>query len=212
MKKILSHWTIAFITLLVLTYIGLQDPWAKEILRLKSFDYVLQNEVKTPSEAVSIVTIDEQAIEKHGQWPWKRDVLAQLIFDLRNAQTGIIVMPILFSEEDRMGGDDIFCEALGYSIVIAQVGTAQKTTSTGVPRGVAKIGNPLPHLFEWNGMVGPLPKLAACAAGVGVMGKLHGIYTFSSHMKYAWTILVGYIISIVIWYVQFEMFGIGAQY
>jgi Na+/H+ antiporter NhaD/arsenite permease-like protein len=50
------------------------------------------------------------------------------------------------------------------------------------------------------------------AAGVGVMGKLHGIYTFGSHMKYAWTILVGYIISIVIWYVQFEMFGIGAQY
>ena len=169
MKKILSHWTIAFITLIALTYIGLQDPWVKEILRLKSFDYVLQNEVKTPSEAVTIVTIDEQAIEKHGQWPWKRDVLAQLIFDLRNAQTGIIVMPILFSEEDRMGGDDIFCEALGYSIVIAQTGTAQKRTSNPVPRGVAKIGDPLPHLFEWNGMVGPLPKLAECAAGVGVI-------------------------------------------
>ena len=169
MKKILSHWTIAFITLLVLTYIGLQDPWAKEILRLKSFDYVLQNEVKTPSEAVTIVTIDEQAIEKHGQWPWKRDVLAQLIFDLRNAQTGIIVMPILFSEEDRMGGDDVFCEALSYGTVIAQVGTAQKNTSNAVPRGVAKIGNPLPHLFEWDGMVGPLPKLAECTAGVGVI-------------------------------------------
>ena len=103
MKKILSHWSIAFVTLIVLTYIGFQDPWVKEILRLKSFDYVLQNEVKTPSESVSIVTIDEQAIEKYGQWPWKRDVLAQLIFDLRNAQTGIIVMPLLFSEEDRMG-------------------------------------------------------------------------------------------------------------
>ena len=169
MKKILSHWTIAFVTLLVLTYIGLQDPWAKEILRLKSFDYVLQNEVKTPSEAVTIVTIDEQAIEKHGQWPWKRDVLAQLILDLRNAETGIIVMPILFSEEDRMGGDDAFCEALTYGTVIAQVGTAQKNTSNAVPRGVAKIGNPLPFLYEWDGMVGPLPKLAECTAGVGVI-------------------------------------------
>ena len=48
------------------------------------------------------------------------------------------------------------------------------------------------------------------AAGVGVMGKMHGIYTFSSHMKYAWTILVGYVISIAIWYVQFIIFGIGA--
>ncbi len=48
------------------------------------------------------------------------------------------------------------------------------------------------------------------AAGVGVMGKLHGIYTFNSHMKYAWTILIGYTISIAIWYVQFIILGIGA--
>ncbi len=45
------------------------------------------------------------------------------------------------------------------------------------------------------------------AAGVGVMGKLHGIYTFGAHMKYAWTVLVGYIVSLVVWYVQFEMLG-----
>ena len=41
------------------------------------------------------------------------------------------------------------------------------------------------------------------AAGVGVMGKMQGIYTFTSHMKYAWTILVGYILSVAIWYLQF---------
>ena len=46
------------------------------------------------------------------------------------------------------------------------------------------------------------------AAGVGVMGKLRGIYTFGAHMKHAWTILVGYIISIIIWYVQFEIMGL----
>jgi len=169
MKKILSHWSIAFVTLIALTYIGLQDPWVKEILRLKSFDYVLQNEEKTPSQSVTIVTIDEEAIEEHGQWPWDRDVLANLILQLRNAETGIIVMPILFSEEDRFGSDDVFCETLTYGTVIAQTGTAQKRTSNPVPRGVAKIGNPLPHLFEWNGMVGPLPKLAECANGVGVI-------------------------------------------
>ncbi len=46
------------------------------------------------------------------------------------------------------------------------------------------------------------------AAGVGVMGKLRGIYTFGAHMKHSWTILVGYIISIIIWYVQFEIMGL----
>ncbi|WP_434636928.1 sodium:proton antiporter NhaD [Sulfurimonas sp. NW7] len=46
------------------------------------------------------------------------------------------------------------------------------------------------------------------AAGVGVMGKLRGIYTFGSHMKHSWTILVGYAVSIIIWYVQFEIMGL----
>ena len=47
------------------------------------------------------------------------------------------------------------------------------------------------------------------AAGVGVMGKMHGIYTFGSHMKLAWTVLVGYIVSVAVWYVQFNMLHIG---
>jgi Na+/H+ antiporter NhaD/arsenite permease-like protein len=46
------------------------------------------------------------------------------------------------------------------------------------------------------------------AAGVGVMGRLHGIYTFGSHMKHAWTILIGYAVSIAIWYFQFEILGL----
>ncbi|QSZ41039.1 sodium:proton antiporter [Sulfurimonas aquatica] len=46
------------------------------------------------------------------------------------------------------------------------------------------------------------------AAGVGVMGRLHGIYTFGAHMKHSWTILVGYIASIAVWYVQFEVLGL----
>ncbi len=45
------------------------------------------------------------------------------------------------------------------------------------------------------------------AAGVGVMGKLHGIYTFGAHMKLSWTILVGYIVSIIIWYIQYPILG-----
>ncbi len=46
------------------------------------------------------------------------------------------------------------------------------------------------------------------AAGVGVMGRLKGIYTFGSHMKLAWTILVGYIVSVSVWYLQFELLGL----
>ena len=46
------------------------------------------------------------------------------------------------------------------------------------------------------------------AAGVGVMGRLRGVYTFHSHMKYAWAVAAGYIVSIVIFYIQFEILGL----
>jgi len=46
------------------------------------------------------------------------------------------------------------------------------------------------------------------AAGVGVMGRMKGIYTFGSHMKFAWTILAGYALSMVVWYIQFEILGL----
>ena len=49
------------------------------------------------------------------------------------------------------------------------------------------------------------------AAGVGVMGKLKGVYTFSAHMKYSWTILIGYIVSVAIWYTQYEILGLYIQ-
>jgi len=45
------------------------------------------------------------------------------------------------------------------------------------------------------------------AAGVGVMGKLKGVYTFGAHMKMSWTIVIGYFVSVAIWYVQYEMLG-----
>ena len=57
-------------------------------------------------------------------------------------------MPILFSEEDRLGGDGLLAMTLnGNFVVISQTGSHQ-TTQNGYPRGVAKIGNPLEFLFE----------------------------------------------------------------
>ena len=63
----------------------------------------------------------------------------------------------------------IFLQTLiNNGVVIAQVGTSQ-INKNSVPRGVAKIGNPLPYLFEWDGMVSPISKLGQNANGVGVI-------------------------------------------
>jgi len=167
-KKILTHWTFAFVTLFVVTFIGLKDPQIKEILRLKSFDLLLQSETKQISKDIAVVTIDEKAIEQYGQWPWKRDVLADIIVQLREQGAGIIVLPILFSEYDRLGGDEVLINTMYQNgVVIAQVGT-NSINKNAVPRGVAKIGDPLPWLFEWNGMLGPIKEFGEYADGVGV--------------------------------------------
>ncbi len=167
MKKLLTHWTFAFVTLFALTWIGLQDPQVKEVARLKSFDLLFQSQDKFISNDIAIVTIDEKSIEKYGQWPWNREILAETIIKLRQQGAGVIVLPILFSEEDRLGGDKIFGETLyGNYVVVAQSGSHQ-TTQNGYPRGVAKIGNPLEFLFEWPGMVGPILSVGSNAAGVG---------------------------------------------
>ena len=169
MKKILTHWTLAFLTLAALMLWGLKDPFVKETARLKSFDLIQKYDTPTVSEDVIIVEIDEKSIEQNGQWPWKRTVLADVIWRLREAGAGIIVLPILFSEDDRLGGDMDLAQALVQNgIVIAQAGTTQ-TNKNAVPRGVAKIGDPLPWLFEWPGMLGPIPLLGDNVDGVGVV-------------------------------------------
>ncbi|MDY0116203.1 MAG: sodium:proton antiporter NhaD [Sulfurimonadaceae bacterium] len=72
--------------------------------------------------------------------------------------------------------------------------------------------NPTLGLDQWMlvtltaGVGGSLISFGS-AAGVGVMGKLKGIYTFGSHMRFAWTILIGYFVSIAVWYLQFEVLG-----
>jgi len=168
-KKIITHWTLAFVTLALLMLWGLKDPFVKETARLKSFDLIQKYDKVTLSEDIVIVEIDEKSIEQNGQWPWKRSVLADVIWKLREAGAGIIVLPILFSEEDRLGGDMDLAQALVQNgIVIAQTGTTQ-TNRNAVPRGVAKIGDPLPWLFEWPGMLGPIPLLGDNVDGVGVV-------------------------------------------
>ena len=171
MKKYLTHWATALITLAVLSFFHYSNNNIVEITRLKQFDILQQTDKKVVSNDVGIVTIDEQSIEKYGQWPWSRDVIADIIWKLRRDGAGIIVLPILFSEQDRLGGDSALLEAIkDNGVIIAQVGTTQ-TNKNAVDRGVAKVGDPIPFLFQWPGMLGPIKILGDNAEGVGVLNS-----------------------------------------
>ncbi len=168
--KYFTHWILAFVTLTLLMVWGFSDPYVKKLARLKSFDVVQQYDTPTISDDIVVVEIDERAIEQYGQWPWNRKTIADIIWQLREAGAGIIVLPVLFSEPDRLGGDNELVFALNQNgVVIAQVGTAQGVDKNSVPRGVAKIGDPIPYLFNWPGMLGPIEILGQNADGVGVI-------------------------------------------
>ena len=157
------------LTLAVLCAWGLSDPFVKQTARLKSFDLIQKYDTPTLSKDIAIVEIDEKSIAKYGQWPWSRNTIADIVWRLREAGAGVIVLPILFSEADRLGGDTVLSNALkGNGVIIAQTGTTQANRNA-VPRGVAKIGDPLPWLYEWPGMLGPIPELGGSADGVGVL-------------------------------------------
>jgi adenylate cyclase len=169
MTKYITHWSVATLTALIIWMFHYGNSTVVETARLKQFDLLQQTDEPLQSRDIGIVAIDEAAIEKYGQWPWKREVIADIVWKLREAGAGIIVIPILFSEPDRLGGDEALADALADNgVVIAQTGTTS-VNKNSVPRGVAKIGNPLPFLFEWPGMLGPIPLLGQNAGGVGVI-------------------------------------------
>ena len=65
--KWITHWATALLTLAVLSFVGFNDPYLKQLLRLKSFDVIQQYDTPTLSQDVAFLEIDERAIEKYGQ-------------------------------------------------------------------------------------------------------------------------------------------------
>ena len=53
------------------------------------------------SPQVRIVDIDDQSLERLGQWPWSRSTLAKMIDALQDLGAGSIALDIVFAEPDR---------------------------------------------------------------------------------------------------------------
>jgi len=166
MKKI-----VAFLLLGLFVFLKVMDYSPVEILRLKTFDYLLTSKAPVQSDNVVIVSIDEKSIKQKGQWPWARKDIAETMGTLFKRGAGIVVFPVLMSEKDRMGTDEILSEFLKKQkgIVISQTPTTQKGNGNAVVRGYSAIGNdPLPFIPRWNNIIGPLPAFGKNVSGVGM--------------------------------------------
>ena len=125
---------------LVFSAIRINDPYPVEVIRLKGLDYYQRQQELKVSDNISIVEIDEQSLELNGQWPWSRDVIANGIQKAYNNGAALVVLPILFAEEDRLGQDQVLIDTLNNLPVVTSQSASQQGKGEIVPRGVATIG------------------------------------------------------------------------
>ncbi|MEA3553436.1 MAG: adenylate/guanylate cyclase domain-containing protein [Campylobacterota bacterium] len=68
--------------------------------RLRDYMFIVRGEVKDSGNVV-IVDIDDKSLKQIGQWPWSRDVLAEMLVNLTNGGIGLVAFDVVFAEEDR---------------------------------------------------------------------------------------------------------------
>ena len=163
-------WLYFLLAIVALLTIRIADPWLVEILRLKSLDAHQRNQEQVLLSNILTVEIDEAALETYGQWPWSRDILAEKIKHIYDAGATLVVVPILFSEEDRFGKDEYLRKVFENTPVIIAQSASQKGRGTPVPRGVSVIGGEWNnYIFNYGSAIGPLALLGDVAAGVGML-------------------------------------------
>ena len=166
----MKKWIISLFIILVLCGIRFTDPWMLDMVRMKALDQHQRNQTQQSLSNLVTIEVNNETLKKRGQWPWDRNTLANQIIKLYQAGAGIVVLPILFADEDRFGKDDALARILKKTpTVIGQIPTNEPENS-GVTRGVSAIGSPWKGwVYQYRGALGPIPILSENANAVGMM-------------------------------------------
>lgn len=174
-KFLVSPW-LALLTFALLLTVKISDPFMVESVRLKFYDYLMLDE-PVQSEQIVIASIGEKTLEKYGQYPFPRDIYAQINSDLYNAGAGLVGTTILYPEPDRFGHDTTLQQSLSsYPVVLSQtLSTDCSKSSSGLKRtGVAVVGDGKSTSFlpNYPCVLSNIPELQNQAPGVGVTSTL----------------------------------------
>lgn len=90
------------VPVLLVAALALLRPAALARLDDATYDVIVRmSGTKPPAPRVAIVDVDEHSLESVGQWPWRRDVVGQLIARLRELGAAVVAIDIVFAEADR---------------------------------------------------------------------------------------------------------------
>ena len=172
LKKILtSPWT-ALLTLALVVGLRVADPMFVESVRLRYFDTLVTS--KAPEViGVSVVNIDEKALEKYGQFPFSRDIYASIIRELYRRNAGLVVFNVLTPDRDRMGRDSEYAQALRqFPTVLPSIGSTSTRNQPRAPGSVVVGPYGLDAFVTYPGLIANIPQIESAAAGVGITNTL----------------------------------------
>ena len=174
MKYITSIWaTLAIVILGII--IRVSDPSFLQQLRLTVFDQYITSIEETKSNDIVLLNISEETLGVHGQYPFPRQIYAQMISDLRNAGAGMIGFTIMYPEADRFGGDEVFASWIkDNGIILAQDAdpSGRSDSAPYVGSAIFGTGDPLDWLIQYEGLVTNIPTLEAGAWGHGLVNAM----------------------------------------
>ena len=160
------------VTLALLVTLRLWDPFLVESTRLSYFDFLQRIQPTKQSEQIVLIDIDEASLEKFGQYPIPRDILADELLKLDNSILGI---NILLSEADRSGGDAALSDALFDMTAVLAIAPTNKTNTDFRPQapGLATFGENAIDEFvrPYDGMLFARQELMESAYGFGLINS-----------------------------------------
>ena len=107
---------VALLVLAGALFVRAADPGPLQNLRSVAFDTFQQIQPREflPDTPVRIVDIDEAALAAHGQWPWPRDIIAELVEKLTKQGAAVIAFDVIFAEADRSSASRVAATLGGF--------------------------------------------------------------------------------------------------
>jgi adenylate cyclase len=92
---------VSGVTLGVIFLLLLRLP-VTEFIELKLYDLkFLYRGSRPPAPEIALVAVDDDSVKKVGRWPWSREVIAQLIRQIKEADARILGLDIVFAEHQE---------------------------------------------------------------------------------------------------------------
>ena len=139
MKKLTSTWAVV-VTVIILIGLKLYNPLPLQSLQLKTFDYYQTFGAKYDSKSLILLDISDLALEKKGQFPWKRDQIGRTVVNAYKNGAALVVLQLVFTQKDRLGGDEMFIKMITkYPVILTETKDAKNLLS--IQRKAYAIGN-----------------------------------------------------------------------